>query len=188
MSKKAVLITIGLIVGFIITIGGTCFASYVSAVNYAAGAEQQIKAVHTNNKNVLAQYVQKVQEAAQVPAMARDDLEKIVKAAISGRYGEKGSQATMQWIKEQNPNVDPKLYTKIQQIVEAGRDEFKNSQSKLIDVKRSYETNLAYFWRGMWLRVAGYPKINLNDYNIVTNDYTEDAFKKGKESGPVKLR
>ena len=165
-----------------------CFSSYIGAVNYGAKAEQQIKAIHENNRNVLSQYVQKVKEAAQVPDMARDDLEKVVKTAISGRYGNTGSQAMMQWIKEQNPTVDGKIYIKIQQIIESGRDDFKNNQTRLVDVKRSYETNLNYFWRGMWLRIAGYPKINLNDYSIITNDYTEEAFKNGKESGPIKLR
>lgn len=162
--------------------------SYVSANNTANAMEQQIKAQYENNKNVLAGYTQKIAEAAQVPDMMRDDLQKVVTGAIQARYGEEGSKATMQWLKEQNPQLDPEIYRKLQQIIEAGRDEFKNSQTRLIDVKRNYETSLGNFWSGIWMRVAGYPKINLADYKVVTTDKVEQTFDKGREDGPVQLR
>lgn len=162
--------------------------SYISANNSANAMEQQIKAEYENNKNVLSGYTQKIAEAAQVPDMMRDDLQKVVTGAIQARYGEEGSKATMQWLKEQNPQLDPQIYRKLQQIIEAGRDEFKNSQTRLIDVKRNYETSLGNFWSGMWMRIAGYPKINLADFKVVTTDKVEDAFKKGREEGPVQLR
>lgn len=162
--------------------------SYVSANNTANAMEQQIKAQYENNKNVLAGYTQKIAEAAQVPDMMRDDLQKVVTGAIEARYGEDGSKATMQWLKEQNPQLDPELYRKLQQIIEAGRDEFKNSQTRLIDVKRNYETSLGNFWSGMWMHIAGYPKIHLEDYKVVTTTKVEDTFNKGREDGPVQLR
>ncbi len=162
--------------------------SYISANNSANAMEQQIKAEYENNKNVLSGYTQKIAEAAQVPDMMRDDLQKVVTGAIQARYGEEGSKATMQWLKEQNPQLDPQIYRKLQQIIEAGRDEFKNSQTRLIDVKRNYETSLGNFWSGMWMRIAGYPKINLADFKVVTTDKVEDAFKKGREEGPVQMR
>lgn len=162
--------------------------SYVSAYNYGNTAENELKAIKENNQNILAQYTQKVQEAAQVPSMMKDDVKEIVTAALSGRYGADGSKAVFQFIKEQNPTVDPQLYRKIQQIIEAGRDEFKVSQTRLIDAKRAYSTNLGYLWKGMWMRIAGYPKINLDDFKAVTNDYAAKAFATGKEDGPIKLR
>jgi hypothetical protein len=120
--------------------------------------------------------------------MMRDDLQKVVVGAIQARYGADGSKATMQWLQEQNPSLDPQIYRKLQQIIEAGRDEFKTSQTRLIDVKRNYETNLDFFWSGMWMRLAGYPKINLADYKVVTTDKVEAAFKSGREEAPIKLR
>lgn len=162
--------------------------SYVSAYNYGNSAENELKAIKENNQNILAQYTQKVQEAAQVPGMMKDDVKEVVTAALSGRYGADGSKAVFQWIQEQNPTVDAQLYRKIQQIIEAGRDEFKMSQTRLIDAKRAYSTNLGSLWKGMWMRIAGYPKINLDDFKAVTNDYAEKAFATGKEEGPIKLR
>lgn len=161
--------------------------SYISAQNYGVSAEKQIEAQWTQNKNVLAQYGQKIQEAAQIPAMQRDDVAKVLLGTMGARYGKEGSQASMQWIKEQNPTLDSKVYITLQQIIEAGRDEFKNSQAKLIDEKRAYETNLGFFWSGMWLRIAGYPKVDLAKFNVVTTDRAENAFITGKES-PIQLR
>lgn len=166
---------------------GVCLVSYIGAVNSGNRMEQQIKAEHENNKNILANYGQKIAEAAQVPEMMRDDLKAVVNDAITARYGKDGSKAVFQMLREQNPQLDPALYRKLQQLIEAGRDEFKNSQTRLIDVKRSYETELGYFWGGMWLRIAGYPKINLADYKVVTTDATEEAFKTGRDK-PMQLR
>ena len=174
--------------GILIAILIVAIASYISAVNYGVSAENRLKAEWENNEQILAQYSQKIGEAAQVPGMARDDLIKVFTGALGARYGAGGSQATMQWIKEQNPNLDAKMYIKLQQMIEAGRDEFKNAQTKLIDVKRQYENALGFFWQGMWLRIVGYPKIDLSKYKIITNDYANDAFKIGKEKGPMQLR
>lgn len=176
------------VIGFVAVVALTLFGSYVSAVNYGATAEAGIKAAYTNNQNILAQYSQKVQEVAQVPAMYTEDVTKVTQAAIQGRYGADGSKAVFQWLKEQNPQLDSKVYTKIQQVVESGRDEFKNAQTRLIDEKRVYETSLNTFWRGMWLRIAGYPKINLDDYKVITTANTDAAFAAGKEASPIKLR
>lgn len=175
-------------IGFLVVVCGVLAMSYISAFNQGNQKEQAIKATYANNENVLAQYGQKVVEASQVPEMARDDMMKIAREAIGSRYGEDGSKAVFQMLREQNPQVDPQLYRQIQQIIESGRDEFKNSQTRLIDQKRDYETALGSFWTGMWLRVAGYPKINLDDYKVISTDRAQDAFKKGKESAPIQLR
>lgn len=182
-------LVIGLVIAAIVAaIVGVLAVSYVSAYNHGNAMEKQLVALRDNNKNILAQYSQKVQEAAQVPAMYRDDVTKVVTAALEGRYGPDGSKATWQWIREQNPKLDPAVYVKIQQIIEAGRNEFQQGQTRMIDVRRSYETSLGFFWRGMWLRIAGYPKVDLNQFKPVTTDRTEEVFSKGKEDGPLKLR
>lgn len=179
-----VLVILG-IIGALVVAG---IMMVVSANNTAAGLDAQIKAAHTDNKNVLSQYNQKVLEAAQVPEMMRDDLIKVATAAIEGRYGAGGSKAVFQAISEQNPNVDSQVYVKIQQIIEAGRNEFQNRQTKLIDIKSTYEAALNRFPQGPLMRMLGYPKVPLDTYNIVTTDRTEKAFQTGKEEGPLKLR
>jgi hypothetical protein len=164
------------------------FASYVSANNYGAKVEAELRAARDDNQNILAQYQQKILEAAQVPDMYRDDLGKIIKDAMTGRYGDGGSKATFQWIQENNLSFDSKLYTNIQDLIAGGRKDFENGQRRMIDIRKGYEAQRDSFWRGMWLGIAGYPKINFDDYKPVITDRVEETFKKNKEDSPIKLR
>lgn len=166
---------------------GVPAVSYIGAVNYGASAENGVKAAYDDMKNILGQYSLKVAEAAQVPAMYRDDVKVVVDAAIQGRYGDGGSKAMFQMLREQNPSLDASVYKQIQQIIEAGRNQFQNSQTIFIDKKRAYETSLETFWRGLWLRIAGFPKIKLDDYKVISSDHADAAFTSGKDQ-PVKLR
>ena len=163
-------------------------SSYISANNYGARIEAQLNAELDNNKNVLAQGQQKVLEAAQVPTMYKNDFAEIIKADVQGRYGAEGSKATMQWLKEHDIKIDADLYKKIQQLIEGYRDEFKNSQTKMIDVRRQYEAEQGLFWRGMWLKIAGFPKVDMTKFNPIITDAVETTYKRGKEAGPLQLR
>lgn len=160
--------------------------SYISAYNTGNRLETALKATYENNQNVLAQYSNRVAEAAQVPAMQREDLKAVVTAALEARYGDEGSRALFQFLQEQNPTIDSTVYVKLQQIIESGRKDFEIAQTRLIDQKRVYETALGSFWQGTWLGIAGFPRTNLDDYKIVTNLRTEEAFGTGMEE-PIQL-
>ena len=187
-STKLVISILAAFMIFVLAVGGVGFASYVSAYNYGNSIENQLKAAKENNRNKLAQYGQKVQEVAQVPDMYKKDMVEITQAAIQGRYGADGSKAVFQFLKEQNPTLDPAMYRQIQQVIEAGRNDFQAGQTSMIDIRRQYETALGSFWQGMWMKFAGYPKVNLADFDIVSTGRADDAFKNKKEDGPIKLR
>lgn len=178
------LIAAGIVVAGIAGIGIT---SYISAYNTGNRLEQTIRATYEDNQNVLAQYSNRIAEAAQVPAMQRDDLKEVVTAALDARYGEEGSRAMFQWIQEQNPTIDSTVYVELQRIIVAGRQDFQTAQTRLIDQKRVYETALGSFWQGTWMSIAGYPRIDLDEFAIVTNARTEEAFSTGQEE-PIQLR
>lgn len=184
-QKGVSTIAVAVVVG-VIALGA--IGSYVSAANYGNATEQRLKTKMEDNENIYASYGQKIAELAQVPTMYKNDLKEVITAAIQGRYGENGSQATFQWLKEQNPQLDPGLYKKVANAIEAGRDEFKNAQTQMLDIKRSYQTALGTVWTGFWLNMAGYPKINLDDYKIVTTDRANEAFRTKREAGPLQLR
>lgn len=174
----------GVILVMILILGG----SYISNANYGARAEEQIVAEYDNMENILAQYSLKVAEAVQVPGMKTDDLVKVTKEAMAGRYGADGSKAAFQWIKENYPGqVTDALYTQIQQLMEAGRNKFENSQTKFIDTKRAYKTNLRYVWKGFWLRAAGYPQLDFDDYEIISSQKAQQVFDT-KIDTPIQLR
>jgi len=178
------LIAAGIVVGGIAAIGIT---SYISAYNTGNRLERTIEATFTDNQNVLAQYSNRIAEAAQIPAMQRDDLTAVVTAALEARFGDEGSQAMFQFIQEQNPNIDSTVYVELQRIINAGREDFRVAQTRLIDQKRVYETALGSFWQGTWLNIAGYPQTDLSEFLIVTNSRTNEAFSTGQEEA-IELR
>jgi uncharacterized protein (UPF0333 family) len=172
----------------LVAIGAVLVFSYISAANYGNRAEVSIKAKYQDNENVYANGTQKVMEIAQVPAMMRDDIKEVFTAALQGRYGENGSQAVFQWIQEQNPQIDSSVYTRIQQAMEAFRNEFRTAQTALLDQCRTYETNLGYVWGGFWLKLAGYPKTDLQKMcTIVTTDKARQTFETKRDTG-IQLR
>ncbi|AKF13626.1 hypothetical protein PHIN3_363 [Sinorhizobium phage phiN3] len=168
------------IVGGIAAVG---FLSYSSAYNKGNRLENGITAQYEQNQNKLSQLSNSVMEAAQVPEMAKEDLKEVIESAMSGRYGN-DKNLLFKSVTEAYPGqIDPKLYTRIQDLIESGRRDFASEQTMLIDKVRVYKTELGTLWGGMWMSVAGYPKINLDDYKIIISDYTADAFKTKRDKG-----
>lgn len=188
MTTSVKKLPLGLIAGIAIAVVAAIalIMSYSSAVAFGAQQERAIQATQDNNRQILAQTTTRVREIAQVPAMARDDLVTAMEAAFTGRYGENGSQAMFQLIVENYPGqIDPSLYRAIQTTIESGRIEFQNNQTKLLDQKRVYQTNLDYVFRGFWLRMAGYPKMDLDSIRVVSSTSADRAFETGIDDGIV---
>lgn len=180
MAQSNVVRNIALLAG-VTVIALAAFGSYVSAKNYGNQMEVQLDAKYQDNENVLSSGYQKVSGLVQVPTLATKQLKEVLNAAIQGRYGADGSKAVFQFIKEQNPTVDPSLYTKISQVIESSQDEFKNAQTGMLEIKRSYQTALGSFWQGFWLGVAGYPKLDLSKYRIISSAGAAEAFRTGQQ-------
>ena len=171
MKEKILVIAL---VGFFALVG---FMNYVSNHDYGVKTEASIKAQYENMENILGQYSLKVMESVQLPQKKANDLAKVMKDTMQGRYGETGSQATMQWIQENYAGqITDELYLKVSRLIESGRNEFKNSQTMFTDTKRAYETELGNFWSGMWLGYAGFPKIDLDEYKIISSSHAKKAF------------
>lgn len=157
--------------------------SFISYFNYGVRAEQGIVSAWENNENILGQYSLKVKEAAKVSDKYSAAITQFVTDSMTGRYGEDGSDAQWQWIQENIPEFDASMYKEIQTIIEAGRTKFENAQTELVDRKRAYQIELDSLWSGMMLGMAGYPKINLDDYKIITSEHAKEAFETGVDKG-----
>jgi hypothetical protein len=173
---------IALLVGVIFVFG------FVGANNYAVRAERDIQATWENNQNILGTYTTKISEMAQVPGMQTDALKEVMKAAFEGRYGDNGSQAVVQWIREAYPGqVDNKLYQRLMETMDAGRTEFRDNQTSLISKKAEYETKLGTLPDSLFLSLAGFPKKDLSQFNVVISSAAQKSFQTGIDDG-VQLR
>jgi hypothetical protein len=160
---------------------------YIHYKNFGNQQDNLVRAEYQNMENILAQYSLQVGEAAQIPSMQAEDLSRIFTNTLDARYGSNGSQATFQWLQEQNPALDQATYANIQNIISAGRNRFENAQTRFIDVKRLYENAIGNVWSGFWLGVAGYPKINLSEFVIISSGHAQQSFADGVDPG-IQLR
>lgn len=184
MSKglKITLVILGVLFALVAAVGATLFTSYISAVNDGARMEGNVVMLNQDSENKLSNYTLKIQEKVQIPEMYAKDLKEVIRATFEGRYGADGSKAVMQWIQEQNIQFDSSLYKDLQVTIEAGRDEFRISQTLKLQACRDYKVQLNTFWKGMWLKFAGYPKENLADVcKVVSDSRTSEIFKTGKQ-------
>ena len=124
--------------------------SFISSVNTTRNTlidkEQALVGEYKTNQTELSAYTNQVKESLGVANTGNDKVGQILKDAISGRYdgnmqpGTGGSMFSA--ITESYPDLtaNTAMYTKVQDQVIAGRNQFKNSQNKLIDRARDYQT------------------------------------------------
>lgn len=157
----------------------------VSANNYAVTQEQNIIAQDEQSQNVLGQLAPKIKEALGVTKLQTNALREVVSGANETRYGKSGSQATIQWIQEQNPTLDQSNYGKIIEMIEGARNDFSLAQEKKIDMVRSYRTNLNIFPGSLFYRSLGYPTEDFfKKYGeIVISNHAADAFRTHRDDG-----
>ncbi len=67
------------------------------------------------------------------------------------------------------------------------RGKFEIAQREMIDQRRSYETSLGTFPKSIFLSLAGYPKIDLSKYVIVTTEKARQTFETKRDTG-IQLR
>lgn len=169
----------GILIAGGVGVGGYLYSTYDGAVDL----ETQVKYQYEDLQNVKSNYTLKIQEMVQVNDIYKDDLKEIVESTFQGRYGKDGSKAMMQWIQERNIDLDPQLYRNLQITMDAGRTEFQNKQTRLLDTKRMYEKRLAKLISGFALNLMSFPKIDMDKYSPIIDEGVRDQFVRGVDEG-----
>ena len=191
MKTFGIVAGLGLLLFFLV--GGGFFLGYMSWSNDNRQFAD-IPAQYTQMQNAYDNGWKKVVEIAQIPTIQQAAYKDVYDDVMKGRYGANGSQAMLQFIKEQNPTLDPALYTKIQQTIEIFHNDFEASQQRIIALKQSYQKNVTATTEGrIYNTFGGYPHIRCgvpagaaDDYQIVTSDKTQTDFQNHK-SEPLNL-
>jgi hypothetical protein len=177
---KTALITIGL---FIVLVCGFVGVTYLYGNNLAVNYESELRKTKADTKQYYAQYVNRVQGIAKVPAMYVDDLSRLTSEALSGRYGQDGIDALFVMIQEKNPELPNEMYTKIQRTIESGTNAISNKQKRMIEVRENYYGDTLRPYKGFAINFAGFPTIDFDDYEALSNEKTNETFESGIDNG-----
>lgn len=164
------------VIGVFSVLGLSCVGTVLGFRTDCVAFEAGIPAQFDQNRNNYDNMWKTFKEMAQVTVVYETHIKEVFDGAIKGRYGTNGAKQMFLALKEDNPKLDPSLYTKIQTAIEAGRIGFAADQKQLIDKKRQYNQLL----QGNTALIANvffhFPRIDLNKYDIVTSDVTTKAF------------
>lgn len=174
------------VVAFMFAVAGVVVMNIYNAMKLGNEKENRIVAIQDNNKNIYANGTNEIMTIAKVPKMYAKDLKEIVTAEIQGKYGDKGSQATIQFLQDRQIPLTPELYKEIPLSIRNFHAKFESAQTTQIEEIREYKTWLGEPIRGMFLGFAGYPKIRLEDFKPVTSDLTEEVYE-SKRANPLDL-
>lgn len=176
---------IGLIVAVLVM--GVVWA--IGLKNEFVRLESDITASHQGRQANLSQYTLRIMEMAKVPKMQRDDLKATIEAQIKSRYGQDGSKAVFQVLKENNVAVTPELYTNIQKEISGGRKDYEQNEKRLIEAKRIACNRIQTSPGDIVLRAFGYPTLHFgcrsdkDDYPVILSESSKDTFETGVDKG-----
>ena len=187
------------------------FSTFNNIQKTSTDRETELSAQYLDNQNELSNYVTKIKEQLQIADRKTDKLDKVLSDAVAGQFGNaqqiQGSgpgTPMFSALVEAYPQLGTlDIYDKVIDSIAAGRDAFKNKQTKLLDQLRAYDR-----WRqrgiiNSWLaNLAGVPSdrlvAHLGDqvltgkaaegqmYRLVLTKETTQSFKTG-EGEPMDL-
>lgn len=192
--SRVLMVVLGLVAVLLFGLGFSACSWY----NDAVSLEESVKAQYSNNKNEYDSFWKKVKETAQVPDKYKEDFKDLLVSETKSKYGPEGSKAMFQWFKDRDVNFDGKLYEKVQDVIESGRNDFKREQTELLDKQRKYEVHLrnasGVFYSHLFSMPSpvggelappkdldGDGRLTVLDYPIVTSKRTNDAFNNGED-------
>jgi hypothetical protein len=146
MSKGLLiaLVIVGLLVGGLFVAGIGCFVYINNVDKEGVAIETSLNAEYLDCQNYLSAYVSKFYETVGVANLKSDKMDTIITDAVKGRYEGKTSaqpgQGTLfSAISEAYPNINLEIYDKILEIINQGRDGYRNMQSKLLKDLANYD-------------------------------------------------
>ncbi len=164
-NSPGLLIGLG-VLAVILLIGLGLYGKANSIQKTGVGYEKQLNATYLDNQNELSKFTSGFYEQLGIANAKSDQMDRILQDAVSGRY-ENAAQgqggAMFSAMVEAYPDLAGlNSFDKVMDYVAAGRQSYKEQQSKLLDMIRVYETwSESGIIHSMLVDMMGYPSKNL---------------------------
>ncbi len=177
---------------------------FIRFYNRATMLENAVLAQHESNQVAYSNMFLMVKEVAQVPDNYAEEFKDLLAIETGGKFGEGGSKAIAQWFTERDLRIPPELHGRVQDVIEANRNEFRRGQDLLLDKQRAYRDHLNRLSGRIFASISGHPKpiageyapivdadgdgrLTVLDYRPVNAARTQEVFQRGREDGPIQV-
>lgn len=166
MNKYRGWIIAGSVITLVCVILGSLYAYVNSVRNEGLDWETRLSAQYLDNQNYLSSYISGFYEQVGVAQAQGDVLNRILTDAVKGRYDGEGGFAVNSPLFAAIVEAYPEAslaelmanWGKIQDYITAGREGYRNQQSKLLDMLRGYDLWATQgYVRSYLVLVMGFP-------------------------------
>ena len=167
-------IFLGIMLAIIITLGGFCIASY----NGFQDTKNHILMLYQTNQNKLSNYTMIIKEKLQISEKYENTLKEVIRQTMQGRYGDNEETPLFKFIKEQNFNIDSKIYLDLMNTINAERKGFALAQDERANACRVYNNELKSFPSNIVAKVFDFNAEDMLPYCVLVSDErTNEVFK-----------
>lgn len=157
----------------VVALGGVLSSNY----NVLVDLEERLEAQHEQTRNVFASIGNEIRSQGLVVEDYQASVLQAIEAAMTGRYGASGAEAAILLIREQNPQMAPQVFLKLQNVISGSYARFERAQALKLDIVREYESALRRFPTSVVATLFGMPEINLAQVKkIVVSAAAKEAF------------
>lgn len=167
-------IFIGIMLAIIITLGGFGVASY----NGFQDTKNHILMLYQTNQNKLSNYTMIIKEKLQISEKYENTLKEVIRQTMQGRYGDNEETPLFKFIKEQNINIDTKIYLDLMNTINAERKGFALAQDERANACRIYNNKIKSFPSNIVAKVFDFKAEDMETYcTLVSDERTNEIFK-----------
>lgn len=171
--------TTKVVVGFVVFIIFVAMFIVYSSFSYgtkAVNMEQNIVDMYKEAQNSLSSCTGTIRVISKIPKKYEDSFINIIKADRQGQYGNDTVQRVAAFMKERNLEYNDKFLVDLSNTIKSCEKSFETKQSLVNSNVSVYKRQLDNPWSGMFYRMHGYPKIKLNDFEMVLHTGIKEQF------------
>ena len=165
------------VIGIVFVIGLIFVGKLFGTLNREADLRTRIEATQKRAEVTFDKTWRTTKQVAGVADKYTETLKEVVQGTFTGRYGDGGSKAMFQFLKEANPQIDSSIFKQVMATVEVYNAEFAAAQKDLIADSQEHNQIMNRPISGTVLSMLGKRKIEIK---LVTSTATENAYKTGK--------
>jgi len=155
-GKKTLIISA--MIGFLVLVG---IISQVTVRALGERMEASIVADYERLEAINSRYTERIAEISPGTDTLQKALKEIITRYFNAKIGSAHEWEVFNWLETQQVPVSDFRHDKIMDLIHQGRKEYRDTVISIRKARDSYREALASFYSGLWLRLNGFPRIDV---------------------------